>query len=70
MPPALIHTAAFDPLLDEGAAYADRLRHAGVAVRYTCHEALVHHFYGLDSIIPSARASLSRIAADLEEALR
>ena len=70
MPPALIHTAAFDPLLDEGAAYADRLRHAGVAVRYTCHEALVHHFYGLDAIIPSARASLSRIAADLEEALR
>ncbi len=70
MPPTIIHTAGFDPLLDEGAAYADRLSRAGVAVRYTCHEALVHHFYGLDGVIPAAHAALSRITADLGEALR
>lgn len=69
MPPTIVHTAGFDPLRDEGVAYVDRLRDAGVEVRHTDHPALLHHFYGLTGVIPAARPALSRIAADLAQAL-
>src|SRR5207253_317148 len=54
LPPAIIHTAEFDPLRDEGKAYADRLEQAGVRVGYNCHDGLIHHFYGMATIIPYA----------------
>ena len=41
-PPAYILTAAFDPLRDEGRAYADRLRAAGVQTEYACLEGALH----------------------------
>jgi acetyl esterase/lipase len=69
VPPALIHTAAFDPLRDEGAAYAERLRQAGVPVRYTCHAGMIHHFYGLTSVIPAARQALDAICREMRTAL-
>lgn len=69
MAPAIIHTAGFDPLRDEGAAYAERLRHAGVPLRYTCHATLVHHFYGLTGVIAAARPALSQIAGEIRAAL-
>ena len=52
LPTTVLHTAGFDPLVDEGAAYARRLAAAGVDVRHHCHAALVHHFYALDGIVP------------------
>lgn len=69
LPETLIHTAAFDPLRDEGAAYAGQLRAAGVAVRHTCHAGMVHHFYGLTGVVPRARAILADIGAELRAAL-
>ena len=69
VPPAVIHTAAFDPLVDEGAAYAARLVAAGTPVTYRCHASLVHHFYALDAMIPAAAEALARIAADTRAAL-
>lgn len=69
MPATLIHTAGFDPLRDEGAAYATRLRDAGVAVEHVCHETLIHHFYGLAGAIPTAHAALVAIAAGLKRVL-
>ncbi len=69
LPPALIHTAEFDPLRDEGAAYADRLREAGVRVSYTCHPGMIHHFYGLTSIIPAARQAVDAICSEMRTAL-
>ena len=69
MPPALIHTAEFDPLRDEGSAYAERLRAAGVAVQFRCHAGMIHHFYGLTGFIPAAAAALTEIAEGLGRAL-
>ena len=69
LPPAHIHTAAFDPLRDEGKAYADRLVRAGVKVRYTCHDGMVHHFYCMAGAIPAARAALKEAGAAIKAAL-
>jgi acetyl esterase/lipase len=69
MPSTIIHTAGFDPLRDEGAAYAARLQAAGVEVRHTCHDALAHHFYALTSVVPAAAIALSAIAEDIRSAL-
>jgi acetyl esterase/lipase len=42
LPPAHIHTAGYDPLREEAKDYADALERAGVKVRYTCHEHMIH----------------------------
>jgi len=69
LPPAHIHTAQFDPLRDEGKAYADALARAGVPVRYVCHEGMIHHFYCMASAIPYARAAIAQAGAAMHEAL-
>ena len=70
MPPTLIHTAGFDPLRDEGLAYAARLRSAGVVVRHTDHVRLIHHFYGLTAAIPAAVSALAAISREVGEMMR
>ena len=69
LPPAHIHTAEFDPLRDEGKAYADRLERAGVKVRYTCHEGMIHHFYAMAGVIPYARLAIRAAGTAIKEAL-
>jgi len=69
LPPAFVHTAEFDPLRDEGAAYADRLARAGVPVHHTCHPGLIHHFYGLTTIIPAAGTAVQTICREIGAAL-
>jgi acetyl esterase/lipase len=69
LPPALIHTAECDPLRDEGAAYADRLRLAGIAVRHTCHPGMIHMFYALGGLVPHARVAVAQIGAEVRAAL-
>jgi acetyl esterase/lipase len=68
LPPAHIHTAEYDPLRDEGAAYAQRLREAGVATRYTCHKGLIHHFCAMAGAIPAARVALKAAGEAIKEA--
>jgi acetyl esterase/lipase len=67
--PALIATAGFDPLCDEGAAYARRLESAGVPVGYRCYESLCHSFTSLGGIVPAASQALDEIADGLERVL-
>jgi acetyl esterase/lipase len=69
LPPAHIHTAEFDPLRDEGAAYAKFLRRDGVAAHYTCHAGMIHYFYAMAGAIPAARIALKAAAADMRAAL-
>jgi acetyl esterase/lipase len=70
LPPAHVHTAEFDPMRDEGEAYARKLTSAGVSVRYTCHAGMIHHFYCMAGAIPHARHLLSSIGAAVRDALR
>ena len=67
--PAYIVTAGFDPLLDEGEAYADRLREAGVPVEYRCEESLIHAFANMTGMGRSAADAVDRVAAALQRGL-
>lgn len=69
LPPAHIHTAEFDPMRDEGKAYADALTAAGVDVRHVCHAGMIHHFYGMAGAIPYARAAIEDAGAAIKDAL-
>ena len=68
LPPAILVTAGFDPLRDEGAAYAEKLRGAGVPVTYRCERGLVHGFFNMSGVVSAARAANEAIAADLRAA--
>ncbi|WP_410118137.1 alpha/beta hydrolase fold domain-containing protein [Agrobacterium tumefaciens] len=56
LPPALILTAGYDPLRDEGAAYAARLISSGIAVTHIHYPALPHAFIQLIGVIDAAQA--------------
>jgi len=66
LPPAVVQTAGFDPLRDEGEAYAGRLRDAGVAVEARRYPSLIHGYINLTGSVEAAREPWS----DLVFALR
>jgi acetyl esterase len=61
LPPAIIHTAEFDPMRDEGNDYARRLIAAGVAVDHVQHDGMIHNFQALGAILPQGRQVLHQI---------
>lgn len=63
LPPALVLTAANDPLQFEGEAYADRLAAEGVPVRKRCHGGVAHSFLAEPPGSPQVEAAISEIAA-------
>ena len=67
--PAYVCTAGFDPLRDEGEAYAARLRDAGVEVELRRFEALIHSFFNVVGVGRSARAAVDEIAGALRRGL-
>lgn len=62
LPPAIIATAGFDPLVDDGAAYAKKLEDAGVPVSYVCYDSLAHGFTAFTEVTPAARQACEDIA--------
>ena len=65
LPPALIVTAGFDPLRDEGEAYAKKLREAGVPVAVRRHEDLIHGFINFTGVGTRFREALAEMAGAL-----
>ena len=69
LPPAFVLTAGFDPLRDEGKAYADQLREAGVNAVYRCFTGQIHGFLTLDKIIPQASEAIDELTDALKTAM-
>lgn len=68
LPPALVITAEFDPLRDEGEAYAEKLRTAGIPVKLTRYDGMVHNFVRMFPIIQRGREAIGEAALALQEA--
>jgi acetyl esterase len=69
LPPALVLTAEYDPLRDEGNLYAERLRAAGVPTVHMQVDGMTHGFLSMAGFIDRGKAMLAQVAAALGEAL-
>ena len=68
LPPAVITTAGFDPLVDDGAAYAKKLEAAGVDVTFKCYDSLAHGFTAFTNVAPAARTACEEITEMVRDA--
>ncbi|WP_135823473.1 alpha/beta hydrolase [Halorussus ruber] len=67
LPPATVVTCGFDPLRDEGVAYAERLADAGIAVRHDHHPDQPHGFLSMSESVSAADRVLDEIGEELRE---
>jgi acetyl esterase len=68
LPPALVIVAGHDPLRDEGVAYADGLRQAGVGVELTNYEGMVHGFLSLADAVDQGKTAINQVSVALKTA--
>ena len=68
LPPALVITAEFDPLHDEGAAYARCLSEAGVPTKHSDYDAMIHGFFGLWAYVDRSKEAIAEVAETLKAA--
>jgi acetyl esterase len=66
--PATVFTAEFDPLRDDGNAYAEHLAQAGVPCQHRCFDGMIHGFFGMGTITPVANEAVDEAAANLRAA--
>jgi acetyl esterase len=69
LPPAYVMLGGYDPLRDQGLAYAEKLKAAGVAVTIADYPEMVHCFIYLQSILPQAHAAVADAAGAVAKAL-
>lgn len=69
LPPALVFTAGFDPLRDEGQAYAARLAESGVKTVHREFDSLIHGFVGMRGAVPAAARAMDDMVAGLRHEL-
>ena len=68
--PAIVVTAGFDPLVDQGGQYAEKLKAAGDPIVYRCYDQLVHGFAAFTGVVPSADIACREIAGLVREGLQ
>lgn len=68
LPRAYVVTAGFDPLKDEGKAFADKLNRAGVACVYVDYPGMVHGFFNMSGVVPTAREAIAEAAKAVRKA--
>ncbi len=66
--PAVVLTAEYDPLRDEGEAYARRLLDAGVPVHKHRYDGMIHGFFGLSAAFDASRDAMARVGTELRRA--
>jgi acetyl esterase/lipase len=69
LPPALIQTGEYDPLRDQGEAYGDLLRAAGVPVRVTRYPGMIHAFMSFSDVLDASKTALDEAAVQLRSGL-
>jgi acetyl esterase len=66
--PAIVITAGFDPLVDQGECYAHRLKDAKIPVIYRCYDSLAHGFTAFTGAVPAADTACREIAGFVRQA--
>jgi len=69
LPPALVITAEFDPLCDEGETYGEKLRAAGVPVTISRYDGTIHGFVSMSEMLDKGKAGVAESVAALKKAL-
>ncbi|MFC0273248.1 alpha/beta hydrolase fold domain-containing protein [Metabacillus herbersteinensis] len=69
LPLALVVTAGYDPLRDEGVAYAKRLKEAGVEVEESSYDEMIHGLFWMPGVLDQGKKCIEQVASALRRAL-